>query len=109
MADDTKHPVEIRFDVPAAEQDLIDKIAQRGREMDKKRHLRGPTKRHCAMDICATHANGNPLRLAEMLAADDFNFTHDWYGIRRNLDRTTGRLMNFFSPRFTAHHLAEAA
>lgn len=109
MPDDANHPVEITFYVPDEEQDLIQKIVQRGREMDKKHHGRSPTKLHCVMDICATHANGNPLRLAEMLAADNFNFAHDWYGIRRNLDRETGRLLNYFSPRFTAHSLAEAA
>lgn len=54
------------------------------------------------MDVSATHANGNPLRLADLLAANDFNFFHDIYGIARHLDRETGKLMNCFSPRFSA-------
>jgi hypothetical protein len=44
------------------------------------------------MDLEATHANGCPLRLADLLAADDFNFWHDVSGIARHLDRTTGEL-----------------
>lgn len=52
------------------------------------------------MDITATHANGCPLKLAELLAADDFNFSHDVAGIYRHLDRTTGKLLDCFLPRF---------
>lgn len=54
------------------------------------------------MDVTATHCNGNPLRLDDLLAADDFNFAHDIYGIRRHLNRGTGKLENCFSPRFSA-------
>lgn len=52
------------------------------------------------MDIEAVHCNGTPLRLAEMIEADDFNFGHDVVGIGRHLDRTTGTLGNHFLPRF---------
>lgn len=52
------------------------------------------------MDITATHVNGCPLKLAELLAADDFNFAHDVAGIYRHLDRTTGKLLDCFLPRF---------
>ncbi len=51
------------------------------------------------MDIDACHCNGNPLKLGSLLAADDFNFSHDVFGIRRHLDRTTGKLLNCFVPR----------
>ncbi len=54
------------------------------------------------MDIAATHLNGCPLRLADLLAADDFNFSHDVFGIRRHLDRETGKLTGHFLPRFSA-------
>lgn len=53
------------------------------------------------MDYTACHCNGNPLDLEAFFAADDFNFLHDACGIRDNLDRKTGRLMNHFSPRFS--------
>lgn len=54
------------------------------------------------MDITACHASGNPLRLEKLLSADDFNFAHDVFGIRDNLDRQTGQLTGFFSPRCSA-------
>lgn len=53
------------------------------------------------MDITACHCSGNPLRLQDMLDADDFNFAHDFFGINRHIDRETGEMMNHFVPRFT--------
>lgn len=53
------------------------------------------------MDLSATHANGNPLRLADLSKADDFNLLHDVAGIARHLDRNTGKLTGHFRPRFT--------
>jgi hypothetical protein len=35
------------------------------------------------MDVEAVHNNGCPLRLQELLDADDFNFFHDMLGIQR--------------------------
>lgn len=54
------------------------------------------------MDITATHNNGTPLRLSEMLAADDFNLMHDIGGIYKHINRDTGKLEGFFVPRFAA-------
>ena len=54
------------------------------------------------MDLTACHSNGCPLKLSELLAADSFNFAHDVFGIRRHINRETGRLENCFSPRFAA-------
>lgn len=90
---------DISFHVSAEDAELIDKIVVRGRRLDNKRLGKGPTRLHCVMDLTAIHANGTPLRLADLLAADDFTFTHDWFGIRRNLDRETGTLINHFLPR----------
>lgn len=53
------------------------------------------------MDITAVHLNGNPLRLKELLAADDFNFFHDLYGIREHVDRDTGELKDCFVPLYS--------
>lgn len=52
------------------------------------------------MDIDACHNNGCPLKLTDLLNADDQNFAHDVFGIRANIDRTTGKLLNCFLPRF---------
>jgi len=53
------------------------------------------------MDVDACHSNGNPLKLQELLEADDFNFAHDIFGIRQHIDRTTGKLQNCFVPRYS--------
>jgi hypothetical protein len=53
------------------------------------------------MDIDACHSNGNPLKLQELLKADNFNFAHDVFGIRNNINRKTGKLENCFSPRYS--------
>ena len=52
------------------------------------------------MDIDACHSNGCPLRLKELLEADDFNFAHDVFGIRRHIDMRTGKLTQCFLPRY---------
>lgn len=51
------------------------------------------------MDISAVYLHC-PLRLADLLAADDFNFAHDLAGIQRHINRETGKLEGFFLPRF---------
>lgn len=59
------------------------------------------------MDLEAVHASVG-LRLAELLAADDFNFQHDVDGIRRHLNRETGELGGHFLPRFARQQVAAA-
>lgn len=92
----------ISFDVTANEQRLINGIARRAMKISRP----GITEQGWRMDITATHANGNPLRLADLLNADDFNFAHDVYGIEATLDRTTGKLGNGFSPRYSRREMA---
>lgn len=53
------------------------------------------------MDIEAVHCNGNPLQLKEFLKGKPIDFLHDFFGIMKNLDRTTGKLCNCFVPRFS--------
>lgn len=53
------------------------------------------------MDIEACHNNGNPLKLQELLGADDFNFIHDVIGIQQHINRETGELMDCFLPRYS--------
>lgn len=53
-----------------------------------------------SMDITATHCNGCRLDLGRLLAAEDFDFFHDVGMIRRNLNRSTGKLENHCLPRF---------
>lgn len=98
----------VSFDVAShGDRDLIQKIAERARKMDKLHNGRDARSlQHHRMNITACHANGNALRLEGLLEADDFNFAHDVFGIDRHIDRDTGKMMNFFRPRFLApeHH-----
>lgn len=57
------------------------------------------THQTCVMDLCACHANGNPLDLDAMLKMPDSDFAHDIFGIRRHIDRRTGKLGECFVPR----------
>lgn len=52
------------------------------------------------MDITACHANGCPLKLADLYVAKDADFTHDIGGIMRHIDRSTGHLGDCFLPRY---------
>lgn len=90
----------ISFKATRHEFDVISKIADRAWNLPPIR--RSYSRRmDLHMDISAVHASGNPLRLDEMLAADDFNFFHDVSGICNCLDRQTGKLTRGFSPRFS--------
>lgn len=55
------------------------------------------------MDIEACHCNGSPLQLSNLLATDDGTFGHDVFGIRRHINRETGRLGDCFVPRTAAY------
>jgi hypothetical protein len=84
------------FGATAAEYRIISQIAKRAYEISNGALAVMDT----AMDLDACHSNGCPLHLADLLAADDFNFAHDVFGIRRHLDRRTGKLGDCFVPRF---------
>lgn len=91
----------VNFTVTRADRATIEKIASRAVELARQAGIHYH-KLDAMMDITACHSNGNPLRLADLLQADDFNFGHDILGIRKNIDRNTGELHNSFCPRFTA-------
>jgi len=52
------------------------------------------------MDLENVHTN-SPLRLTDLLEAPHGDFAHDIFGIVGNMDRSTGKLANFFEPRYT--------
>jgi hypothetical protein len=92
---------EIRFDIPKHELPTVRAIVDRAVRLGRRRDV-DVDRISMEMDIIATHMNGNTLRLDELLAADDFNFMHDVFGIARHMDRTTGKLTNCFTPRYSA-------
>lgn len=80
----------ISFNVDKADFELIDRIAARAVRMARKAGV-DYSLQDARMDLAACHANGNPLWLGRLAEADDFNFSHDVFGIRRHLDRETGK------------------
>lgn len=92
---------EISFETSRMDFDLIQQIVNRAIGLGLEAYHRRE-RINCHMDMAAVHANGCPMNFERMLAADDFNFTHDYCGIVRHLDRATGRLNDGFLPRFAA-------
>ena len=52
------------------------------------------------MDIEFAH-EACPMRLTDLLSADESNFIHDICGIQANINRETKELDNFFVPRYS--------
>lgn len=92
----------IKWDAAKEDHRLLGKIAKRAVEMARESGIEYRFS-DAVMDVTACHANGTPLRLTALLEADDFNFSHDVFGIRRYLDRETGALTDCFVPRFAVH------
>lgn len=83
------------------EHDLISKITSRAAEMAEDNGVKYD--RLCiSMDVHAAHCNGCPLDLQALLDAPDSDFGHDVFGISRHIDRSTGKLLNCFVPRYAA-------
>ena len=85
------------WDATREEMDLVDQIIIRAHgliALDAEESL------SLRMDIIATHLNGCPLRLLELLIADEDDFLNDVVGIGNNMDRNTGTLANGFLPKF---------
>lgn len=89
----------VSFNVSRADAKRIGKIVDRAMALANGFNIQ-IERMDLSMDITATHANGCPLDLADLLLADNFNFTHDVFGIRRHMNRDTGRLGDCFVPRF---------
>lgn len=91
-----------------SELELINAITERWMAMNKR--AQGLKRSHLdrEMDIYYAH-KAIPLDLKRLLAADDFNFAHDVYGIERHLERDIDnpRMNDCFLPRFafTNHDL----
>ncbi len=100
----TKHPMDGTRD---AEMKLIAQIAARAVALYAKHNVR-VEHLDTLLDVMTVHQKVQPLRLADLLAADDVNFIHDITGINRHLDRETYKLTDCFSPRFSARESAMA-
>jgi hypothetical protein len=94
----------VSFQVDPTERYIISCIASRAKKIDPEIN-----RLSTEMDLVATHANGCPLDLEALHEADDFNLMHDIYGIARHIDRSTGKLENFFLPRLRLRNQDSAA
>lgn len=81
-----------------AEAFLAGKIAARAVELAKKYDIKYEHM-DAVMDLEACHCNGIPLDLTRLLKAKDSDFGHDVFGIRRYVDRDTGKVSKNFVPR----------
>lgn len=88
----------VSFKTSKADRKLLDEIAARAVKLAFK-HGVALDLLDVQMDLAATHANGCRMDFAKLHSADDFNLLHDVMGIRRHLDRDTGKLLNCFLPR----------
>lgn len=70
---------------------LVDQIAERAFEVAKGEGIDYPLK-SIQMDVLACHLNGCPLDLSRLLSAPPDDFAHDIFGIRRFIDRSTGKI-----------------
>lgn len=97
--------ITVSFDTTPEEDDYIIQILDRAQELG----FIDDADDWCEsqMDLEATNANGCPMDFKRWLEADDFNFKHDFYGIYNHLNRRTGKLMDFFLPRFAKNQGGE--
>lgn len=91
----------VKFTATKEELRVIANIAMRAVKMAQDAGIKY-TQMDALMDLDACHSNGCRLKLTELLGADDGNFGHDVFGIRRHINRETGKLENCFLPRFAA-------
>lgn len=98
-----------RFDTDRATIKLIDACVERAGKMAVKEGMAwdDDIAKELNMDLSACHCNGTPMDFAKLLAAEDHHFGHDVWGIRRFMDRETGKLLKNFSPRCHAAVQAE--
>lgn len=82
-----------------AEARLIERIAKRAYQRIQTLSVARYPQSYCGKDIAQVHTRCCPLDLRKLLKAPDFDFLHDVLGIKKHLDRRTGRLRDCFLPR----------
>ena len=92
---------QISWHVTKEDHNRIVEIAQRAVAIAKQRGVEY-SQMDAVMDLTAVHANGCPLNLAALAEATPFDFTHDVFGIRNHINRSTGQLEDCFLPRYAA-------
>ena len=78
--------------------DLVDRIVDRAADLAPTVFDSRSRRTALRMDLLAVH---DQIDLASLVKADGFNLLHDVCGLRANINRTTGELMNNFVLRYT--------
>lgn len=81
------------------DRDMIFQIVDRAVAMSRKFSRRPIRRVDVLLSIRAAHADC-PMRLRDLLDANDANFAHDIFGILRHINPATGKLTDGFVPRF---------
>jgi hypothetical protein len=89
----------LNWDLTPDDADLVHTIAVRAVSIATKEGI-DYSLQDAEMDITAAHLNGCPLRLQDLAIARLGEFGHDVFGIRRHLNRDTGKLRDHFHPRY---------
>lgn len=93
----------VKFDKPQHHEiEAIARITERAFTNSKMvigGKIRGGDRMDLHMDLCAVHSNGTELDFERLEKFPDYDFAHDIMGIRRHLDRKTGKLTDCFLPR----------
>lgn len=91
---------EINWNISNVDIALVRRIVDRAVSIDPRLE-----RTELYMDLIATHLNGCPLKLGDMVSTKkvrDFDLMHDIYGISAHLNRKTGELERCFVPRCSA-------
>lgn len=88
----------VKFDVTERQAELVQKCVERAMRAAKRAGFEYDAL-DATMDLKACHANGCKLDFKKLFDASHADFGHDVFGIRRHLDRTTGKLGGNFLPR----------
>lgn len=84
----------VSFDITPADATYRDQAIMRARDRNPSLDTVA-----AAVDLTMCHANGCPLDFAKLAGADEFELSHDVYGIANHLERDTGQLRGEFVPR----------
>jgi hypothetical protein len=88
----------VKFDM-GVNANTVERIALRAMDMAIAAKRPRRSKQDYMMDMAAANADV-PINLDGLLAASDFDFAHDVFGIEKHLNRETGQLTGCFCPRY---------
>ena len=88
----------LKFKTTKVEQMLIEHIATKFYQNVTNTDINYP-RLDLTMDLSAAHSNGCKIDFHKLLDADIGTLGHDILGIRRYIDRKTGKLTQCFVPR----------